>query len=91
MFLDADTYLHVKDSSKITIRDTEVENDVLYSDFREVEGILIAYSMEIKTTGAPEGQKMIFEKVELNVPVDAERFVMPEKAPEAPKAPGVSS
>ena len=91
MFLDADTYLDVKDSSKRKLRDTEVESDVIYSDFKEVGGMLIAHSMEIKVKGAPEGQKMIFEKVELNVPVDATRFVMPEKAPEAPKAPGVSS
>lgn len=91
MFLDADTYLDVKDSSKMNIRDTEVENDVIYSDFKEVDGMLMAHAMEIKAKGAPEGQKMIFEKVELNVPVDDARFVMPEKAPEAPKAPGVSS
>jgi outer membrane lipoprotein-sorting protein len=91
MFLDADTYLDVKDSSKMKLRDTEVENDVIYSDFKEVGGMMIAHSMEIKAKGAPAGQKMIFEKVELNVPVDAMRFVMPEKAPETPKAPGVSS
>jgi hypothetical protein len=91
MFLDADTYLNVKDSSKMKLRDTEVENDVIYSDFKEVDGMLMAHSMDIKTRGAGEGQKMIFEKVELNVPVDSARFIMPEKAPEAPKAPGVSS
>ena len=91
MFLDADTYLNVKDSIKAKIRDTEVESEVIYSDFKEVGGIVIAHSMEIKAKGAPAGQKMIFEKVELDVPMDAARFVMPEKAPEAPKAPGVSS
>jgi outer membrane lipoprotein-sorting protein len=89
MFLDADAYLNVKDSLKTKIRDTEVENDVIYSDFKDVDGLIIAHSMEIKAKGAAEGQKMIFEKVELNVPVNDARFVMPEKAPEAPKAPGV--
>jgi outer membrane lipoprotein-sorting protein len=91
MFLDADTYLNVKDAVKMKIRDTESENEVIYSNFKEVDGMLIAHAIEIKAKGAPEGQKMIFEKIELNVPVDAARFVMPEKAPEAPKAPGASS
>lgn len=91
MFLDADAYLDVKDSTKTKLRDTEVETDIIYSDFKEVGGLIIAHSMEIKPKGAPEGQKMIFEKIELNVPVDAARFVMPENAPQAAKAPGVSS
>ena len=63
-----------KTLSKVKIRDTEVENEVIYSDFKEVDGIWIAHSMEIKAKGAPAGQKMIFEKVELNVPVDCRAF-----------------
>jgi outer membrane lipoprotein-sorting protein len=90
MFIDADTYLNVKDSTKMKIRDTDIENDVLYSDFKEVDGMLIAHAMEIKAKDAPSGQKMTFEKIELNVPVDAARFVMPVTAPETPKAPGVA-
>jgi outer membrane lipoprotein-sorting protein len=93
MFLDADTFLNVKDSSKMKMRDTEIENEILYSDFKEVNGIMIAHAMETKAKDSPTGQKIIFEKVEINVPVDAARFVMPmpEKAPEAPKLPGASS
>jgi len=52
-----------------------------------VGGLMIAHAMESGAKGIPQKQKVVIEKVELNVPIADSRFTMPAKAPvpEAPK------
>ena len=59
----------------------EVEES--FGDYKEVEGLVMAHSIEQKPKGAPTGQTITFEKVEFNVDVADDRFSMPE-LPEAP-------
>jgi hypothetical protein len=78
MYIDAEAFLQVKDESKRTIRGTEVDADTILGDYKEVGGIMFPHSIDSGPKGSPQRQKVVIEKIELNVPVDDARFKMPE-------------
>jgi len=83
IYLDADSYLPIKEESKRTIRGTERESEVVLGDYKEVGGLMIAHSIEASAKGNPQKQKITIEKVEINPPIDDARFTLPEvKKPE---------
>lgn len=86
MWIDTETYLTLKSESKRKMRGTEVEAESYFSDYKDVDGMLMAHTMEQGAKGAPQRQKMMFEKIELNVALDDARFKMPAAAPAADKA-----
>ncbi len=79
-YLDAETYLLVKEEGKVKRRGTEMETEMLFSDYKDVDGMMVPFSMEQGAKGMPQRQKMTFTKIELNVPLDDSRFVMPAVA-----------
>jgi hypothetical protein len=83
IFLDVDSYLEVKLTNKRKIRDTEIEAETTMGDYKEVGGLMIAHAMESGAKGIPQKQKVVIEKVELNVPIADARFAMPAKQPVA--------
>lgn len=87
IYLDADSYLEVKMVSKRKVRGTEIEAETSLGDYKDVDGLVIAHAMENGAKGMPQKQKIVIEKVELNVPIADARFAMPapKAAPEAPK------
>jgi len=91
MFIDSDTNLLIKSTGKRMMRGTEVEFENSVGDYKEVEGVLFPHVTEGGVVGNPMRQKIMFDKIEINVPIDDARFKMPEvpKAPEAPKPPEV--
>jgi len=82
-WIDSETYLMLKSEAKRKVRGTEVEAESYFSDYKDVEGMLMAHTMEQGAKGQPQRQKMMFEKIELNVPLDDARFKMPAAAPAA--------
>jgi outer membrane lipoprotein-sorting protein len=76
-FLDADSFLEVRIEAKMKIRGTDVENVTTVGDYKEVGGLMIAHAMESSQKGSPQKQKMLFSKIELDVPIDDARFKMP--------------
>jgi outer membrane lipoprotein-sorting protein len=86
IFLDADSYLEVKQATKRKIRDTEIEAETTLGDYKDEGGLMIAHAMESGAKGMPQKQKVVIEKVEFNVPIADSRFAMPAKQP-APAAP----
>jgi hypothetical protein len=80
-FLDADSFLKVKDVSKRKMRGQDVEMETVYGDYKEVGGLLFPHSLEVGGVGMPQRQKIQFDKVELDVAIGDDRF----KAPPAPK------
>lgn len=79
-YLDAETYLLVKQEGKVKRRGTEIEGESLFSDYKDVNGYMVPFVMEQGTKGAPQRQKMTFSKIEMNVPIADERFTMPAVA-----------
>jgi len=80
-FIDASSYLLLKESSTRKIGEKEVKTDVIYGNYKAVEGYLMPFSAEITAPDAGMGssQKVVIETVELNPVVEDAIFVMPEK------------
>lgn len=81
LFLDKEYYLEIKQENQRTVRGQEVETETAIGDYKEVGGLLLPHSHDMKNSMAPEGQgsqSMTFDQVELNVDIPDERFAMPE-------------
>ncbi len=85
-WIDTETFLTLKTEAKRKLRGTEVEAESVYGDYKDIDGILFAHTMEQGAKGAPQRQKMVFDKIEMNVKLEDSRFVMPVAAPAADKA-----
>ncbi len=77
-YIDAESYLVMKQEAKRTIRGNEVESETILGDYKSVGGLMVAHSIDGAAKGAPTRQKLTIEKVELNVPIDDARFKMPK-------------
>lgn len=88
LYLDSEYFLEIKAESKRKIQGNEAEIESSIGDYKEVEGLMMPHSIDAGVKGAPQRQKIVVSKIELNVPVADERFRMPEvkKAPTPPKA-----
>jgi outer membrane lipoprotein-sorting protein len=86
IFLDADSWLEIRNESKRTIRGSEMELETTVGDYKEVGGLLWPHSIQSGAKGRPEKQSFAFESIELNPAIDDVRFKMPAPKPaEAPK------
>jgi outer membrane lipoprotein-sorting protein len=80
VYIDAESYMNIKEAGKINIRGQEIENEVTFSDFKPVEGVVFPFSLEQKPKGAPAGTVITISKIEVNPTLDASRFSMPAAA-----------
>jgi outer membrane lipoprotein-sorting protein len=79
-YLDAETYLEVKVEAKRMVRGSEVEGESYMGDYKDVGGLMMAHSIESGMKGAPQRQKLVLEKIELNPDLDDTLFSMPASA-----------
>lgn len=87
-YLDPDSFLEIKTESKRTVRGAEREMETTIGDYKEVEGLMVPFSMEAGIKGTQQKQKITIDKVELNPAIDDSVFKMPAPAPAAEKKPG---
>jgi len=87
IFIDADSFLELKDIGKIMQNGTEVEQESASSNYKEVDGLLFPFLIEQGAKGSAQKERVIIDKVELNVPIDDARFKMPSPAPAKPPEP----
>lgn len=76
-YIDAETFLILKEKTKQKFQDKEVESETYYSDYRLENGIMMAHTTEGYNDGKVAWQ-FILDKVEFNVPIDEKTFVMPK-------------
>jgi hypothetical protein len=89
LYLDADSFLDIKNEAKRNVRGTEIETEQTIGDYKGVGGMMVPHSFEGGAKGRPEKQKITVEKIEVDIPIDDARFAMPQKKDEpAPKKPG---
>ena len=86
VYIDADSFLEIKEETKRTVRGTEQVVEQSIGDYKEVDGLIIPFAMESGVKGSAEKQKLTITKVEFNVPADDSMFKMPPPPP-APPAP----
>jgi len=77
-YLDTQSYLILKQSSKRKIKEKETEQDVYYGNYQPFGGVMMAMSMEFKTKGNDHSQVGTMKTAEINPVVDDAIFVMPE-------------
>ena len=81
-YLDTESYLPFKETSKRSIQGVERDVETLIGDYKSVSGLMIAHSIESTAKGVALRQKVTITKVELNPVLDDSRFAMPKPAKE---------
>ncbi len=76
-YMDTDYYVPIKIEMKRTIRGTLQEFEISLGDYKSVAGWYLPHSMETKLKGSSDSQKITFEKIEANVPLDDRLFERP--------------
>ncbi len=94
-YLDTDSYVVLKSVSKSAVPgvETKVVTTTIFSDYKEVEGMIIAHSMTMETegVGAQQGggaRSLTIEEVKINPDFEKGFFAMPEKEAEEKGATG---
>jgi outer membrane lipoprotein-sorting protein len=77
-YFDAESFLGVKQESKRTVRGSEVENETIVGDWKQVDGVMYPHSIDAGQKGGQMRQKMAIQKIDVNVPIDDARFKMPK-------------
>jgi outer membrane lipoprotein-sorting protein len=81
VYIDADSFLEIKEETKRTVRGSEQVYEASIGDYKEVNGVIFPFAIESGVKGSQEKQKLTITKIELNVPVDDSMFKMPAAAP----------
>jgi len=81
VYLDADSFLEIKEDTKRVVRGSEQEFETSIGDYKEVNGMMFPFAMETGQKGSPQKQKLTLEKIEINVPIDDASFKMPAAPP----------
>ena len=79
VYIDTDSNLEIKIDAKSLRRGVEVEGNTILGDYKEVEGLVMAHSIDAGQKGNPGRQVITITKVEINPKLDDARFVMPAK------------
>lgn len=80
IYLDPDYFLEIRVLYQTKVRGVEEEGETDLGNYREVEGVMMPFSIESGEKGGPKGFKLTFEKVEVNVAIDDSLFRFPEPA-----------
>jgi outer membrane lipoprotein-sorting protein len=82
-YLDTETGIELKTSFYTKSRDKEILVETLMGDYKEVDGIMIPFSMEVKYPGMQQTQKLVFTSYKQNIMLEDSFFQMPpKKAPQ---------
>ncbi|UCC82147.1 MAG: hypothetical protein JSW46_14300 [Gemmatimonadota bacterium] len=81
-YLDSEYFIPIRMEGVRQVQGRTVEFETIVSDYKDVGGLMIAHSIEARPKGAPAGQAVTIDLVELNVELADSLFVMPEKSEE---------
>src|SRR5262245_60748027 len=87
VYLDPKTYLQTVTVSKRRIDGVDVEIRSEVGDYKKVGSVVLPHSFTASTNDGGETQSLKFDKIELNVPIDDDRFAMP--TPKRGRDPGL--
>lgn len=72
--LDARSYLEVQRVDRRTTGGRSIEITITPSDYRRVQGVAVPHRIEIAPEGLPTPIRVVIDRIEFNVPLDAQRF-----------------
>lgn len=76
IFVDAETWLEVKHISKTTQQGAEIEVESYFSNYKTVDGVVMAFSLENKMGGQMVSQ-IGMDSMKFNIDVNDSLFAMP--------------
>jgi outer membrane lipoprotein-sorting protein len=77
LFLDEEYFVEFKIEAEREVQGTEVTVSTVVGDYKEVDGLLFAHSMEMSYGGGEVMQVITIEDIELGVDLPDDRFTMP--------------
>lgn len=87
IYLDEEYFVEFKTESTREIQGNEVTVAMVVGDYKEVDGLLFAHSMEMSFGGGETQQVITIESIETGVELPDDRFAMPEKTEAEAEAP----
>jgi outer membrane lipoprotein-sorting protein len=84
VYFDAENFLELKVNSKRKTPGGEIEVDQFLGNYKLVDGVMFAFSIDTKVKGQTVSQ-ITLEKIELGVSIEDSLFKMPAKPQEKPK------
>lgn len=83
--LDEKTFLPIKVVGEADFSGSKMVTESSLGDYKEVDGLLLYHTLQHTRSGRVGGAIVTYEKVEINIDLDPNRFKMPEvKKPESP-------
>jgi hypothetical protein len=76
-YIDANSYLEIKWEGQVENAGEKNTFASYFSDYRKVNGVMFAFAITSGTADHPDGQKIVFDKVEVNVPLEDSLFGKP--------------
>ena len=80
VYLDPDHFLEIRILTQRTEQGAQVEVETDLGDYEKIDGVFFPFSIETGAKGSSDKQKIILEKADANVPVDATEFKFPATA-----------
>jgi len=77
VYLDPDYFLEIRILTQRIEQGAQVEVEIDLGDYEKIAGVFFPFSIEAGSKGSTDKQKVIIEKAEANVPVDAAAFKFP--------------
>jgi outer membrane lipoprotein-sorting protein len=81
-YLDAASGIDLKNTMVLKAGETETINEIIFSDYKPVNGLLLPFHIENRTNGKTQAQLTV-ATIEINQVIDDAIFVMPLKKEEA--------
>jgi outer membrane lipoprotein-sorting protein len=78
VYVDADSYLILREDVRRTVEGAQIEGTTEYGDYRRVGNLMIAHSIQTVGRGSAPSEKITIDKVELNPILDDSIFRMPQ-------------
>lgn len=76
-YIDADSYLLLKEKNKKTVQGAEREFETIFGNYKDVEGMMFPYLITVQM-GGQKVTDIVFEEVTINPDIDESFFKMPE-------------
>jgi len=79
LFLDTGTNLVVQTEEERVTDGETVRFVTEVGEYRTVEGIVFPHEIHVGPVGSPDRQRLVFDTIEINPPLDDRRFAMPSR------------
>lgn len=81
IYLDEEYLVEFRTESKREVQGNEIETVMVLGDYKEVDGLIFAHSMEMSAAGSEARQVITIHAIEVGPEIPDERFEMPEVTP----------